>query len=280
MDIIKQSASVWGMCPTDIYHASLWIERAGRVCYNSAMSNPPAPDAFIKGIMKNDPPHSSVMEHSSVVVYTSDLTKVEELCLKYYSRWITTCFHDMGFVLFGNARAFMEVLKVKSLPDMYQELGKDDLYLLPVSEYTRDMMRITVELNTDRNVLAEITRHRNDVGFSVQSQRYVDLASEVVYIYPSWWENETPLCREQKAFIKACEENELEYQNLRKTLPPQHARVVFNGQVRTIIVMTAYLPQWDWIFRLRRAAGAYPQMRLIIDDVYRQFAELGFVDKE
>lgn len=276
MKLVKQVVDVWGECPTDDFEIKRWIERAGRVCYNSKLSDPPDPDKFIQNIMANEPPHSSVIEHSNYVVYSNDLTRVEELLNKYESRWINNCLHEKGLVLYGNLRAYMEQLGTRDINLVKALTHEDGLMPMPIESYTRDMVRVTARLDTDRNVLAEITRHRNDVGFSVQSQRYVDLKDNLEYIYPSWWDGDD--CeKEKEVFVKSCMDNEASYKALRETLPPQHARTVLNGQCKTIIVMTAYLPQWDWIFKLRRSGGAYPQMRLAINEVYDQFVEQGLI---
>lgn len=271
MQLVDQCAKVWGECPTDPFEAKLWIERAGRTCYNSDMPEVPGPDKFLNKVMSFDPPHSSMFEHSNLVLGVTD----ESVLYKYASRWLTVD-ETQETRLYGNLRAFMEVLKVKDIDEVLGDTAKDGLYPVELKSHSREQRRVTVELHTDRNVLAEITRHRDDVAFSVQSQRYVDLKESMEFVRPSWW-NEGDFIK-QETFIHACKQAELNYRTLRKGLPPQHARVVLTGQVKTIIVMTAYLPEWDWIFKLRRGAGAYPQMINLMDSLYEQFKDLGYVE--
>jgi len=271
MQLVDQSVNVWGECPTDTQEAKLWIERAGRTCYNSPMPEVVNPDKFLDKVMSHDPPHSSMFEHSNLVLGVTD----DSVLHKYASKWLTV--DDTGdTVLYGNLRAFMEILEVTDIQGVVQQAAKDGLYQIPLKQYSRTHRRITVELHTDRNVLAEITRHRDDVAFCVQSQRYVDLQDHIQFVKPSWY-NQAGFIQ-QETFHHSCKEAELNYRTLRKAFPPQHARVALTGQVKTVIVMTAYLPEWDWIFKLRRAPGAYPQMIALMNMVYDQFKERGYVD--
>jgi len=269
MKLVEQEVKVCGECPTDILEAKLWIERAGRTCYNSPMPEVSNPDKFLDKVMANDPPHSSMFEHSNLVLGVTDDSTLH----KYASKWLTV--DDTGeTVLYGNLRAFMEVLEVDSIDGAIEYTAKDGMFQLPQKAHSREHRRVTVELHTDRNVLAEITRHRDDVGFSVRSQRYVDEQGKMEFVKPSWWNDMDFI--QQETFILSCKNAELNYNTLRKTLPPQHARVVLNGQCKTVIVMTAYLPEWDWVFKLRRSPAAYPQMRALMNMVYDQFVELGY----
>lgn len=271
MKLVDQSVKVWGECPTDIFEAKLWIERAGRTCYNSPMPEIPDPDKFLDRVMSHDPPHSSMFEHSNLVLGVTDYSIIDH----YRSRWLGI--DDSGdAVIYGNFRAFIGVLGVWKIDMIFKEIYRDGLYLIPQEEYSRRHRRVTVELHTDRNILAEITRHRDDVGFSVRSQRYVDENGLMEFIKPSWYDQADFI--QQETFLHSCEQAELNYRTLRKALPPQHARVALTGQVKTVIVMTAYLPEWDWIFKLRRAPGAYPQMINLMNMVYDQFVEMGYVE--
>jgi len=270
MKIVEQSVNIWGECPTDTYEAKLWIERAGRTCYNSPMPTVPNPDKFLDRVMANDPPHSSMFEHSNLVLGVTN----EFMLHRFASRWLTIDESGDNMVLYGNLRAFMEVLDLKSIDRVKEYCTNSGLYSIPVEKHTREQKRVTVELHTDRNVLAEITRHRDDVAFSVRSQRYVDEQAHMEFIKPSWYTQGGFII--QETFLHSCKEAELNYRTLRKSLPPQHSRVALTGQVKTVIVMTAYLPEWDWIFTLRRAPGAYPQMIALMDMVHAQFVELGY----
>ena len=276
MKLVDQSVKVWGECPTDITEAKLWIERAGRTCYNSPMPETPDPDKFLDRVMSHDPPHSSMFEHSNLVLGVPPHIAASESFVARFlmSRYIHVL-RVSGEVkwIWGNYRAFMEVLDCTSISDVIEGVVSLGFSIADGAYFTT---RVTVELHTDRNILAEITRHRDDVAFSVRSQRYVDENGLMEFIKPSWYDQADFI--QQETFIHSCQQAELNYRTLRKAFPPQHARVALTGQVKTVIVMTAYLPEWDWIFKLRRAPGAYPQMINLMNMVYDQFVEMGYVE--
>ena len=67
MNLIDQSHKIWGISPSTYDEAMLWIERAARNCYASQDKiKPGSAEKLIEGIMKSDPPHSSVLEHVSI----------------------------------------------------------------------------------------------------------------------------------------------------------------------------------------------------------------------
>lgn len=278
MKLVDQEVDVWGECPSDLFEAMRWIERAGRTCYNSPMSDPPDPYSYIKKLLKFDPPHSSVIEHSNMVMVPGPglfYDEVSTLFRGYNSRWLTKTLLNNVPTIYGNIRAFMEATGSTSIADLMERMKEDKLIWMSPIVSPREVKRVTVKLVTDRNVMAEITRHRNDVAFSVRSQRYVDESKDMEFIKPSWYHDAGFI--PQETFLLSCEQSELNYKTLRKSLTPQHARTVLNGHCRTVIVMSAYLPQWDWMFKLRRGSGAYPQMIALMDMVYDQFKERGYV---
>lgn len=278
MRLIDQSTEYWGLCPSNFEDTVARIEAAGRVCYRSEPAGDP--EKFINTkLLRPNPPHFSVLEHSNVVGKLSSLRGDDLRVLeKFNSRWIEKEYDESrNLYLFGNLRAWMEVLNTRDMRFALNEIADSGLEILPPDQQPRNMQRVTVKLTTDRAVLAEITRHRNDVGFSVQSQRYVDYAGEVCYIKPSWYD-QTINEQARQAFWTSCFDNEFQYNRLRSyNLAPQDARVVLNNQTATEIVMTAYLPQWDWMFKLRTAPAAYPQMRRVMKMVHDAFIEEGLV---
>ena len=278
MQIIEQSVEYWGLCPVDHERTIKRIERAARVCYRSEPKEDSA-EQFIAKRMAPEIPHSAIMEHSNIVVAIKvppDALRFLRLSKAYESRWINQEVKDDILYLYGNLRAFMERLETRDPKVVWENLETAGFILIPPENQPRRMQRVTVKLTTDRAILAEITRHRDDVGFCVQSQRYVDYLKEILYVKPSWYDEAPGAARD--FFHNSCIENEKQYRRLREyNLPPQHARVLLNNQTATEIVMTAYLPQWDFMFKLRRAPGAYPQMITLMNDVHTLFQNEGLV---
>ena len=278
MELIDQSHKIWGISPSTYDEAMLWIERAARNCYASQDKiKPGSAEKLIDGIMKSDPPHSSVLEHISIYAENDYFPAARESLAKILdSKWLYKTNGDDALEVYGNLRAWMECLKVKRPIDVFTWLGSNDFSIVNNTYVpTKAAKRITVELTTDRAVLAEITRHRADVAFSVESQRYVNYDDGITFIKPSWWDASPT---QQHLFKMACSNSEEAYRRLRSNnIPPQHARTVLNQQVKTTIVMSAYLPEWEWIFKLRTGPGAYPQMVNLMQLVEAEFKERGWV---
>lgn len=285
MNLIDQSHKIWGISPSTYDEAMLWIERAARNCYASQDKiKPDSAEKLIDGIMKSDPPHSSVLEHVSIyAIREGQIVPYERYfksCLK--SKWLHSDFNEIamegemrGIKAYGNLRAWMEALRLKHPREVYSWLGQNEFTIIDNATVPDFAKRITIELTTDRAVLAEITRHRDDVAFSVESQRYVNYDDGITFVKPSWWGAYPTECHHR--FVESCASCERDYLNLRElALSPQHARTVLNQQVKTTIVMSAYLPEWEWIFKLRTGAGAYPQMTNLMQPVEVEFKERGW----
>lgn len=286
MKLIRQSAELWGTTPIDYYEMMAWVARAGRTCY---LSEPKGDDeAFVLARLKPDPPHASILEHSNLPIRFSGLdffnfVETYPGCLA--SRWLRT---NVGAVaekspmcecdVVGNVRAWAEALGKRTPREVYDTITAFGGRPISLHQLPRKFVRVTAGLVTDRAILAEITRHRDDVGFSVESQRYVkyDSPEGISFIEPAWWEGAMNELKDM--FIRACKDTEWAYKRLRQQeLSAQHARVVLSNQVKTTIVMTAYLDEWDWIFKLRRGPGAYPQMISLMNSLHGQFKRAGLV---
>lgn len=279
MELIDQSHKIWGISPSTYDEAMLWVERAARTCYNSIFKiKPGSAEKLIDRIMSGDPPHSSVLEHVSIYALREDtnIARVDVFNKQLESKWLEKSNHWAGYIVSGNLRAWMEALKLKHPSLVYGWLSDNNFTIIDNEKVANKHKRVTVELITDRAILAELSRHRDDVGLSVESQRYVNYGDGVTFIKPSWYETAIP--QQRQIMYASCIINEEQYKTLRNTgLPPQHARTVLNSQVKTTIVMSAYLPEWKWIFKLRTAAGAYPQMIDLMKPVEAEFKERSWV---
>jgi thymidylate synthase (FAD) len=136
---------------------------------------------------------------------------------------------------------------------------------------------VSVRIITDRGVLAELTRHRIGVAYSVESTRYCNYSknNQMQFIRPVWvrkdvlgiWEGISEyllnnMSQEDYMWLESCDEVELKYNILIENgWPPQKARQVLNHSVKTEIVMTANMREWLHVFNLRCSKAAHPQIR-------------------
>lgn len=128
---------------------------------------------------------------------------------------------------------------------------------------------ITVNIITNRGVLAELTRHRIGVGYSVESTRYVNYETGVNYILPLEYDFEgtglvidPALAKRRKIFEEACDTATYAYvQMIKNGAKPQEARAVLPQALKVNMKVTMNIRAWRHFFELRCAASAHPDIR-------------------
>ena len=123
----------------------------------------------------------------------------------------------------------------------------------------------TLRIVTDRGVLAELTRHRIGVAFSVESTRYVRYDGDMAFVEPWWWEDRDvdELCR--RLFRVVCDDAEDIYlAMINNGMSPQAARAILPLSLATTITMTANIREWRHIFKLRCDKSAHPDMTRVM----------------
>lgn len=174
------------------------IERCGRIAYRS--EDKITDDSyirFIKGIVQRG--HWSVLEHSRITLNIKrsffQEADFEVLCdyLNSHHFLNHSSMQDVEswFSISGNFRAFLEWLSIstsqpcsmryikhylaKQFPPVFGGLIDDDDVFEPRSELfhlVEDPAYFTYHVVTDRGVMAEWTRHRYNMSFTVESTRY------------------------------------------------------------------------------------------------------------
>ena len=104
--------------------------------------------------------------------------------------------------------------------------------------------------------MAELTRHRM-ASFCIESQRFVTMHGEVVYVQPLF-------CRfdeeADRIWRDSMEQAEQSYHTLREIgCRAEDARKVLPNSTATRMVMKANLREWRHIFALRTSKAAYPE---------------------
>ena len=132
---------------------------------------------------------------------------------------------------------------------------------------------MTVRLTTSRAVLAELTRHRL-ASFAVQSQRYVkdDATGEISFIKPLFYQKDPELTSLWEASMTIAERSY--HLMIEGGAKPQDARKVLPNDTSCDIVMKANLREWMHIFSLRTSPAAYPEMRELMNLLYKKTLEV------
>lgn len=261
------------------------IEEAGRTCYRSETGeiNETTAKNFIFRMWKSG--HMSVIEHSSVIFstrYTRETyNRINEILSDYESKFIKVIVSAGLIYISGNLRAWMEITGNKkpefsnydeSIYQVFTDIKSlfFGLGLTLVNDYhivPRGLRRKAFRLTVDRAVLAEITRHRDDISFSVESQRFVSYESGVLFIKPSWMYKYTEEYQNQKyIFEESLARAENDYGMLIKSgMNKQFARGVLPNATATIIFVSAGYSQWEnVVIPLRGAKDAHPDIQFVI----------------
>lgn len=125
---------------------------------------------------------------------------------------------------------------------------------------------LTVRFICDRGVSHEIVRHRL-CSFSQESTRYCCYNGDIQFMTPYYLLDETSktYAADFNMWKTAMQFSEDNYKNaIASGDEPQQARCFLPNSLKTDIVVTANLREWRHIFKLRCAANAHPDMKLLM----------------
>jgi len=259
MEIIEQSVEI-----LDRSNQLKVIELAGRTCWKSESKiHDYSCQQFVKNIIKVK--HLSVIEHGVACFKVRD-TSMQDYLDK--AKFITIRDNHAT----GNYRAWLELIQSKhcflngvlraALHKIEPVIFDATAAFINTEKYLQniqDQDHISARFITDRSVTHELVRHRNDIAFSQESQRYVNYQNGVQYIKQI--NMSTNMLRSYFA------QNEAHYKQLiEEGHKPQHARCVLMNAVKTEIVVTANIKEWKHIIALRTSKAAHPQIRALIND--------------
>jgi len=177
------------------------------------------------------------------------------LPLEIIERAGRTCYKSEKRITKGSAEKFIKTIV---------ELGHET-----VIEHASASIRFI----TNRGVTHELVRHRL-ASYSQESTRYVRYSGEVVFINPVWWNDPSYSEAQRKNWLAAMQQAENFYlEALRLGDKPEQAREVLPHALKTEIVVTANLREWRHIFELRSSPKAHPQMRVLMLDCLKGFAQ-------
>jgi thymidylate synthase (FAD) len=139
---------------------------------------------------------------------------------------------------------------------------------------------ISVDVITSRDVLAEWTRHRIGVAYSVESTRYVNYKEGMEFIYPIEYDDINtkncsdydPIMVRERTFRDACETSAHFYSEMIKNgAKPQEARAVLPQALKVNMKVTMNIRAWRHFFELRCAPSAHPNIKEIAIAILFEF---------
>jgi len=296
MRIIKPSFEIWDQ-EEGLEGIYKQIERAGRVCYKSEDKiTEDSAKEFVERMIKSG--HGAMLEHGTVYLKIPYGTmddrgefSNEPIVIKYidnpYSVVMNNSENDYWYIT-SNYRVIIENGWI------------DDLqYLCEPTEF--HAKRITVHFVCDRGVSHEFVRHRV-MSFAQESTRYCNYSkdkfgNELTYICPCWLDydrvqelteianrdnkevyrmgHDESLSMEERglcSFVYDMSNHEHGYLfQISVGWKPQEARAVLPNALKTELVMTGFVSDWEHFFKLRDTGSAHPQARELVHPLHEEF---------
>lgn len=261
------------------------IERCGRTCYKSEdkITEESAPK-FVDMLVKRG--HTAMVEHGTVylTLNMSSRNKYFKYCTNKYSNAISTGEAEAGTWVGYITTNYRVLLQEGWLSDLEY-----------ITEPTKHIRRITVKFVCDRGVSHEFVRHRV-FSFAQESTRYCNYSKdkfgkECTFIIPCWLDipegsadsPEIPVLRERYGTAAGTFLNNLYWAEanyfdlLEQGWIAQQARAVLPNSLKTELIMTGTIEQWEGFFKLRDANDAHPQARELAAPLHEEFIRRGLL---
>lgn len=275
------------------------IEQAGRTCYKSEDKiTEDSAKEFVDRMIKSG--HGAMLEHGTVyLMKKSEFINThiypeegeEQECnplLKYYDNAYSHVRqeHTTGWFVYVTTN-----LRVLVENDWLDDLK----YLCEPTEYHK--RRVTVKFICDRGVSHEYVRHRV-FSFAQESTRYCNYSkdkfgNELTFIIPCWTNlpeqnygnrvnpkvfNRGNTNGVETCYVDSLRQAEYNYFNLlNQGWKPQRARAVLPNSLKTELVMTGFVSDWEHFFELRDAVSAHPQARELAHPLHMEFLRRGYI---
>lgn len=282
MNIIKSSFQILEQGPgIDGMHKH--IEIAGRTCYKSEDKiTENSSREFVERMINSG--HGAMLEHGTVYL----AMPIETLIPIQANGWgkYTTNPYSIGGKICEIEDGERRVAITTNLRVLVENNRLDDLqYICEPTEYHE--RRVTVKFICDRGVSHEFVRHRV-FSFAQESTRYCNygkdkFGNELTFIFPIWMNEEllksygsyhtvarshTP----ESIFIAGLNRAENDYLALiNMGWKPQEARAILPNALKTELVMTGFVSDWQHFFQLRCAGSAHPQARELAVPLHEAF---------
>lgn len=295
MKLIKPSFEIWNQ-PAGLEGVYKQIERVGRVCYKSEDKiTEDSAKPFVDRMIKSG--HGAMLEHGTVYLKVFNVIENSELIDKYKSNKYsvvkegTEVYNCHGDILYGSCKCITTNYRV-----LVENGWLDDLkYICEPTEYHEK--RTTVHFVCDRGVSHEFVRHRV-MSFAQESTRYCNYSkdkfgNELTFIQPCWLDDERlklygpyhTVIRDkslESIFIASLNNAEKDYIDLIDLgWKPQEARAVLPNSLKTELVVTGFVSDWNHFFdlRARGTTGApHPQAKELAEPLMKEFIARKYIN--
>ena len=294
MKLCKSSFEIWDQ-QEGLEGVYKQIERAGRVCYKSEDKiTETSAKEFVERMIKSG--HGAMLEHGTVYLYCKATENSNPLSEYFHNKY-----SEAMWIGRGN---YSDVYITTNLRVLVENDWLDDLkYICEPTEYHNK--RITVKFICDRGVSHEFVRHRV-FSFAQESTRYCNYSKDkfqgVTYIQPPWLDGDISnedgsrfndvytdtylytLTTAENAYLDLLKQWDNKVPDKRfksgyKNNPwtPQQARAVLPNALKTELVMTGFISDWEHFFKLRDAGSAHPQARELAQPLHKEFIKRNYI---
>lgn len=238
------------------------VELAGRTCYRSGDKiTENSAKEFVDRMIRSG--HGAMLEHGTVYLGISDNSDVIDSFFdpKIIPTWTKCHFVSEGKKEWRAITTNLRVL-VERFPNDYK--GILEKYLCRPTGFHEK--RVSVRFTCDRGVSHEFVRHRV-FSFAQESTRYCNYSNdkfgnELTFIYPCWFTkyfNDDYSNVDIANWLYSMLYSEKAYfSSILNGMKPQQARAVLPNALKTELVMTGFVSDWEHFFDLRCAPNAPP----------------------
>lgn len=300
MKLVKPSFKIWNQ-PAGLEGVYKQVEKVGRVCYKSEDKiTEDSAKPFVDRMIKSG--HGAMLEHGTVYLCIrkegNESLEVDRYLMNPYSK--------IAFRQFSNSRD-MEIYITTNLRVLVENNWLKDLeYICEPTEFHE--RRVTVHFVCDRGVSHEFVRHRV-MSFAQESTRYCNYSkdkfgNELTFIKPCWldiptgqyvyWDGDWCDVDKMKiqlpegehkdidAFLWTLNNAETHYTLLINSgWKPQEARAVLPNSLKTELVVTGFISDWNHFFdlRARGTTGApHPQAKELAEPLMKEFIARKYIN--
>lgn len=310
MRLIKPYFEIWNQ-PSSLEGVYKQIERVGRVCYKSEDKiTEDSAKSFVDRMIKSG--HGAMLEHGTVYLTIPGEHDPDEWgrtapFLNYKGEYTYNKYSKIVYEHYKQEPVGTQADFCTSIPRSRRHITTnfrvlvengwlDDLqYICEPTEFHEK--RITVHFVCDRGVSHEFVRHRV-MSFAQESTRYCNYSkdkfnNELTFIQPCWLDDERlklygpyhTVIRDkspESIFIASLNNAEKDYIDLIDLgWKPQEARAVLPNALKTELIVTGFVSDWNHFFdlRARGITGApHPQAKELAEPLMEEFIARKYIN--